>query len=103
MGAQETIFRIAQEALANVARHARAQRVQVRLALTDAADAVQLEVQDDGQGFDLEKTPAGMGLGNIQERVTRLGGRAEISSAPGQGTTVQVRIPLLPAPPSSSG
>jgi signal transduction histidine kinase len=96
LGAQETIFRIAQEALANVARHARAQRVQLRLALTDVGNAVQLEVQDDGQGFDTEKTPGGMGLGNIQERTARLGGKAEISSTPGQGTTVRVRLPLLP-------
>jgi signal transduction histidine kinase len=96
LGAQETIFRIAQEALANVARHARAQRVQLRLALTETGDAVQLEVQDDGQGFDPEKTPRGMGLGNIQERAARFGGQAEISSTPGQGTSVRVRIPLAP-------
>lgn len=95
LGTQETIFRIAQEALSNVARHARAQRVHVRLDLVDEGNTVRLEIRDDGQGFEPAKTAAGMGLANIQARAERLNGRADVTSAPGQGTTLRIDIPLL--------
>jgi signal transduction histidine kinase len=95
LGAQESIFRMVQEALANIARHARAQQVQVRLALVNEERTLRLEVRDDGQGFDPAMTAPGMGLANIQARSERLNGRAEISSAPGEGTLILVEIPLL--------
>lgn len=92
-GAQESIFRMAQEALANIARHARAQVVTLALRREDMA--LLLEIRDDGQGFDAAVAPSGMGLGNLRERARALGGRVEISSAPGAGTTVRVRVPLV--------
>jgi len=95
LGAQETLFRIAQEALSNIARHARANRVHVRLERATEANAVMLEIRDDGQGFETVKTPSGMGLANIQERATRLNGQVIVQSASGQGTTIRVDLPLL--------
>lgn len=95
LGAQETLFRVAQEALSNIARHARANRVHVRLERAPEANAVMLEIRDDGQGFETVKTPSGMGLANIQERATRLNGQVIVQSASGQGTTIRVELPLL--------
>lgn len=95
LGAQETLFRVAQEALSNIARHARANRVHVRLECATEANAVMLEIRDDGQGFETVKTPSGMGLANIQERATRLNGQVIVQSASGQGTTIRVELPLL--------
>ena len=92
-GAQESIFRIAQEALANVARHARAQVVS--LALRRDGMTLLLEIRDDGQGFDPSVARSGMGLGNLRERARALDGSVEIVSAPGAGTTVRVRVPLV--------
>ncbi len=96
-GAQEAIFRIAQEALSNVARHARAQNV--RLALHQDDQHIALVVSDDGQGFDPTTAPAGMGLGNIEQRASALQGRVTITSAPGQGTTLSVCLPLMTPEP----
>lgn len=95
-GAPEALFRIAQEALANIARHARATVVNVRLA--QEGDALQLEVRDDGQGFATEapdQQRTGMGLANIRERVAALGGTVKIQSAPDAGTTLRVSLPLV--------
>lgn len=90
------LFRIVQESLTNVARHAHAQNVDI--SLKREGDAYLLEVRDDGKGFDHEmlkkKT---FGLMGIRERVMLLQGELEISSAPGSGTTVSVRIPLYGA------
>ncbi len=91
--AQEQLFRMAQEALANIARHARAQHVWLRLEAQD--DAMLLEIRDDGQGFTPETESNGMGLGNLRERAQSLDGSAEVASAAGQGTTVRILIPLL--------
>ncbi|HYM27661.1 MAG TPA: ATP-binding protein, partial [Steroidobacteraceae bacterium] len=104
--AQEEVFRMAQEALANVARHARARHVTLRMARTPAGaagsgggGALLLEVTDDGQGFDQASARMGMGLANLRERAAALGGTAAITSAPGAGTTVRVTIPPAPATP----
>lgn len=94
-GAQETLFRIAQEALANVARHARARRAHVRL--ERQGEAALLQVEDDGQGFDPGAKTAGMGLRNLEERAESLGGRLAIASAPGEGARIEVRVPFTPA------
>ena len=96
-GTQEAVFRMAQEALANVARHARAQHVRVELGCS--GDAVVLRVQDDGQGVYPPATQRGMGLHNLEERAQALGGRCTVESAPGAGTTVAVSIPLVAPPP----
>jgi PAS domain S-box-containing protein len=91
--AEVTVYRIAQEALANAKRHASARRIVVALAATDSM--LRLEVQDDGRGFDLAVRPAAaLGLVSMEERALALGGRFEIQSAPGRGTTVVLVCPL---------
>lgn len=92
-GTADAIFRIAQEALANIARHARA--AHIWLALGEVGDDLLLEVRDDGQGFVPASAPAGMGLANMRQRAAALGGTAQVESAPGAGTTLRVRVPLL--------
>jgi len=96
----ETVcFRIVQEALTNVTRHARAS--EVTIALRREHDELLLSVQDDGQGFDLaamrERAIAGGSLGvlGMQERATLVGGQLEIDSAPGRGSLLQFRCPWL--------
>lgn len=96
LGMQEMLFRITQEALSNIARHARASNVQIRLALADAEGILVLEVRDDGQGFQHVEATQGMGLTNLATRAERLGGQLDIRSQIGEGTTVRVEIPLLP-------
>lgn len=95
VGVQETLFRVTQEALSNVARHARATNVRIRLELLNEEMMLALEVSDDGQGFQMEGVKQGMGLTNLATRAESLGGRAEIRSKIGHGTTVRVEIPLL--------
>lgn len=88
------IFRIMQESLANVVRHARAARVEVVLTLRDGE--VQLHVADDGIGFDGRATLRrnAFGLLGMRERVHLVAGRIRVDSAPGRGTTIDVTIPL---------
>ena len=95
-GTQETIFRLVQEAFANIAKHARARTIW--LELHTMGQALRIEVRDDGQGFDTAKVRNGMGLNNLHERAQELHGRVEVSSQPGQGTIVLISIPLLEAP-----
>jgi len=87
------LFRIFQEALTNVARHANATEVQAQLAREDVG--LTLEVRDNGQGFDDQHLSGQRSLGilGMQERALILGGEFNITSAPGKGTTVRVRIP----------
>ncbi|TDB99596.1 sensor histidine kinase [Micromonospora fluostatini] len=94
-----TLLRTAQEALANVARHAGANRV--GLTLSYMKDLVTLDVRDDGAGFDGSRPgPArpdgGFGLAAMRQRVTGVGGRLEIESEPGNGTAVSASVPALP-------
>lgn len=96
-GTQETFFRIAQEALANVARHARARKVRVWLGRE--GESARLRVEDDGQGFDPAAQAAGMGLRNLRERTQSLQGTLEVLSTPGAGTTIGVTVPLTSPPP----
>ena len=87
------LYRIAQEALNNVVRHANASTVAVRLDCDD--EAVTITVTDDGVGFDRENIPAGhMGVGIMTERATNIGADLDIQSATGQGTTVSVSWPF---------
>jgi signal transduction histidine kinase len=92
-GARQAISRVAQEALSNVARHARARSVAVSLATVD--DRLVLTVQDDGSGFTSEGPPRGMGMRNIAARATEVGGTLEVASVPGRGTTVRFSVPCL--------
>jgi signal transduction histidine kinase len=91
---ETALFRIVQEALNNVARHARARRVEVTM--TRAEGRVTLQVTDDGRGFDPQapRSEMHLGLWSMRERVEQLGGKFEVESAPGEGTTVQAIIPL---------
>jgi PAS domain S-box-containing protein len=85
------LLRILQEALANVRRHSAATNVEVGLRTDN--EAILLEVADDGRGFDPGSARAGMGLVGMRERVEELGGEIEVSSRPGSGTEVTVRVP----------
>jgi signal transduction histidine kinase len=90
-------YRIVQECLTNIAKHARASRVGV--ALSARRGELQLSVEDDGTGFDPDSTRGGrLGLVGMRERVAALRGRFAVESAPGQGTTVLVTLPLQPQP-----
>jgi len=95
---QRTVFyRVAQEALTNVVRHAQAKSATVRI--SKVVDAIRLEIQDDGKSFPAERILAAkkggrLGLLGMRERVEMVGGRFTIESAPGAGTTVTVEIPF---------
>lgn len=97
LGAQETIFRVVQEALSNVARHARARHTQVALTCetTNGSEVLRVCITDDGQGFDPATTPSGMGLTNMRTRIEAISGTLAVRSTPNAGTTVCFRIPLL--------
>jgi len=90
------LYRIAQEALTNAARHSRATRVEVRL--EETAAGMRLTVQDDGQGFDPTAVAGGarLGLLGIRERSRLLGGHCTVHSRPGAGTRIQVEFPCGP-------
>jgi signal transduction histidine kinase len=91
---EEELYRMAQEALNNALKHAAATSVTISLRL--AGEWVELEVVDDGTGFDPEVgvNNGGLGLHSIRERAERLGGSFTLLSAPGQGTQVKVRVKL---------
>ena len=98
-------FRIVQEALTNVTRHARAQAVMVSVRAID--DAIQLTIGDDGVGFDvaeamdLASRGKSIGLLGMRERAALAGGELTIESAPGKGTTIQARLPLSAPDPGA--
>jgi signal transduction histidine kinase len=91
-------FRIVQESLTNIARHAQAQHV--KIALHRTGGVLELSVHDDGCGFDLaamrERAVIGGSVGvlGMQERAELIGGQLDIESTPGQGSTVRLRCPL---------
>jgi signal transduction histidine kinase len=95
---ETTLLRTAQEALANVARHAEAQRVALTLSYME--DMVTLDVRDDGAGFDpsAPRDPGldgGFGLSAMRERVTRIAGTLEVESEPGGGTAISACVPAI--------
>lgn len=91
---EDNLFRIVQELLSNTLRHAEAEELEVYL--DESANTVILRVVDDGVGFDTTKSEAAgsYGLGNIKERAAAIGGTARVISFPGQGTSVEVRVPI---------
>jgi signal transduction histidine kinase len=95
-GAAEAILRVAQEALANVARHARASHVTV--SLDSANNSMQLTVTDDGAGFDPAQDSRGMGSANMRARAEELGGTFNLTSAPNSGTTIKFSLPYGTSP-----
>jgi signal transduction histidine kinase len=95
-----TLFRVAQESLANAAKHAAAERVWVTLSYM--GDVVVLDVRDDGSGFVPGPRAArdggsGFGLLAMEQRVARVAGEFTVESAPGDGTVVSASVPALPA------
>ena len=91
---EEGLFRVAQEALANVARHSKATLVQI--ILTTTSDTVTLSVADNGQGFDTARSEhPGVGLLSMQERMRALGGDVEVESTPGKGTRITAHCKRL--------
>jgi signal transduction histidine kinase len=91
------LYRVAQEALTNIVRHARAS--QVRITISTAANAIQMEIGDDGKAFQVGKTLScnsskRLGLLGMRERIEMVGGSLAITSAPERGTTVRATIPL---------
>lgn len=90
------LFRICQEALANIAKHAGAKKVDVKLWSTP--ERVMMEIRDNGKGFETAKMAAtlGHGLANMQTRIRQVGGELEISSTPSEGTTILAWAPKVP-------
>ncbi len=104
--AEATAYRIVQEALTNVARHAHA--TSCRIFLSQAGESIEVVVADDGVGFDPEaqrsgRSERGLGLLGMQERVARLDGTCIVDSAPGRGTSVTVTLPLHRRPCGTPG
>ncbi|MCL4263189.1 MAG: sensor histidine kinase [Anaerolineae bacterium] len=87
---EQTLFRVAQEALANVTRHSQARRVDLHLTFSDTA--VTLTIHDDGRGFVPEAANTGLGLASMRERMAVIDGRFTIHSTPGKGTTVVAEV-----------
>jgi signal transduction histidine kinase len=100
-----TLFRIIQEAVVNVARHAKAENVFVHFRIE--GDMIDIEIEDDGEGFSLDslyvqsfhdsKDRRGLGLLGMKERVFLIGGKMELCSMPGNGTRVGIKIPQTPS------
>jgi signal transduction histidine kinase len=88
---ETTVYRLVQEALTNVAKHARAERV--RVAVNGPGEELSIEVQDDGAGFDPQSTSRGFGLAGMQERVTLAGGELSVESGE-WGTLISARLPI---------
>ena len=90
--AQLVVYRVAQEALSNAARHSGAGRVEVRLRRPETG-GVRLEVADDGRGFAFDESEGGLGIAGMRERALLVGGELTIESRPGHGTTVRLTLP----------
>jgi len=90
-GTEVVLLRVCQEALANVRKHAAAQRIRVGLCYTGTT--VRLTVTDDGKGFDPAAVNGGYGLKGMRDRVSQVGGTVEVTSAPGDGTEVRAEVP----------
>jgi signal transduction histidine kinase len=90
---KQALYRVVQEAMANIAKHSQASRVEIGLKYFERG--IQLEVIDDGIGFDVYKPRSGMGLNSIKERVEALAGQLKISSQSGEGTQIRIVLPLI--------
>jgi len=89
---KETVYRIAQEALNNVVKHARAHRVDLRV--WNGGDELVLEIGDDGVGFTSDDAPGHLGLRSMRERAARVGGSVQVDSGLNQGTRIRASIPV---------
>ena len=89
---ESAVYRVVQEALTNVAKHAQAERVWIAVSQDD--DTIEVVVRDDGVGFDMDRREQGFGLVGMRERVTLAGGSLAIVSTPGTGTELRGRVPV---------
>jgi two-component system, NarL family, sensor histidine kinase DevS len=94
---ESTVYRVVQEALTNVAKHARAEHV--RLSVTERAGRIDIEVADDGVGLDRRQLDRGFGLTGVRERLSLVGGSFVVDSSHERGTTLSASIPVVPVPP----
>jgi NarL family two-component system sensor histidine kinase LiaS len=95
-GVEDHLFRILQESVSNILRHAKATQAQILLVKRD--DLIILRIEDDGVGFMLNQEKAGSyGLQNMHERAAEIGGTLKIVSLPGEGTRLEVKVPILSA------
>jgi NarL family two-component system sensor histidine kinase LiaS len=93
-GIEDHLFRIVQEALSNALRHSRASKLEVRL--QQLGDTIRLGIRDNGAGFELDdKKQTSYGLQTMRERVIEIGGSLNIITAPGKGTRIDIRVPIL--------
>jgi two-component system, NarL family, sensor histidine kinase DevS len=92
---ESTVYRLVQEALTNVAKHAQAERIKVTIIETDRH--VEVTVEDDGIGFDVDGSHAGFGLRGMRERAALAGGSLQLTSVAGSGTTIRARLPIAEA------
>ena len=90
------VLRLLQEALSNVLKHACARRV--RLTTRHKGSYVEIRVEDDGDGFDIETAQLGRGLKSQQRRAKTLGGSVRVDSSPGHGTRLSLRLPVTREP-----
>jgi two-component system sensor histidine kinase UhpB len=90
--AQLVVYRVAQEALSNAARHSGAGRIEVRLRRLESG-GVELTVGDDGRGFAFDESEGGLGIAGMRERALLIGGELTIESRPERGTTVRLTVP----------
>jgi|SRR5215813_2244847 len=86
------IYRVAQEALHNMAKHSGADRAVVRLG--NAGAMLRLEISDNGKGFNPDEPSQGLGLASMRERLSIIGGNLEVKSAPGRGTLLSAQVPF---------
>ena len=93
---EDALYRIAQEAIHNVVKHAAAHEAFVRIT-SSSSTSVRMEISDDGIGFDPERRTDGLGLAGMAARAERLGGSFTLESAPGRGTIVAVLLPIADA------
>ena len=94
-----TFYRVAEEALSNAAKYAQAREAKIRAYLSPSFEVV-LEVEDDGEGFLPHETPPGQGLLSMEDYLTALGGKLEVRSSPGMGTTISASVPITTSKPA---
>jgi signal transduction histidine kinase len=103
---ETAVFRAVQEAIVNISRHAHADSVLIQGSLEKGR--LELEIEDDGEGFDLEKAAGdpsslrGIGLLGMRERIEIIGGSLHIESEPGRGTRLLIKVPVAPPPPRAT-
>ncbi len=89
---EQAIYRVIQEALANVSRHSQAKRVDISLVYN--TDSLHVSIADDGRGFDMNQKSKDMGFRSMRERINSIRGSIQIQSAPGQGTRLITQVPI---------